>query len=177
MAQVPWNKGTGKMTKAVKAAFVEVLRETASPTQAAKFCGVSTNIAYIARDRDLEFRVEWDKAVEQAMDQLQGEAYRRAVHGVVRPVVQGGHLVRDDGGEVLNTTEYSDRLMEVLLRWKHPQALATRLNVRVEEPLGLEPEVLILMAPGDRRALLELLKKYAALAEPRRQALLEAGNG
>jgi hypothetical protein len=86
MAQVPWNKGKGKMTKAVKAAFVEVLRETASPTHAAKFCGVSTNIAYIARDRDLEFRVEWDKAVEQAMDQLQGEAYRRAVHGVTRPV-------------------------------------------------------------------------------------------
>jgi hypothetical protein len=75
----PWNKGKSKMTKAVKAAFVEVLRETASPTQAAKFCGVSTNIAYVARARDPQFRVEWDRAVEQAMDQLQGEAYRRAV--------------------------------------------------------------------------------------------------
>jgi hypothetical protein len=85
--------------------------------------------------------------------------------------------VRDDGGEVLNTTEYSDRLMEVMLKWRYPEQLASRVNVRVEEPLGLEPEVLILMAPADRRALLELLRKYAALAEPRRQALLEGSNG
>src|SRR5216684_1645238 len=162
MGKAPWNKGRRKMTPSVKATFVEVLRETASPTQAAKFCGVSTNIAYIARRDDLEFQVAWDDAVDLAMDQLMGEAYRRAVQGVTRPVVQGGHRVKDDGGEVISTTEYSDRLMEVLLKWKYPETLASRVKLEVQGPLSLEREVLLLMPAQERRVLLAALQSYAS---------------
>jgi hypothetical protein len=156
-----------KMTKAVKESFVAVLRETASPTQAAKECGVSTNIAYIARRRDMEFQVAWDEAVDLAYDQLLPEAYRRAMHGAETVVVQGGRVVSTVDPETgeekpLTVRMPSDRLMEVMLRYRYPQQLANRVKLEVEGPLSLDREVLIRMPPQERAVLLGALQNYAA---------------
>ena len=51
--------------------------------------------------------------MRMARDNLEAEAYRRAVEGVERPVYQGGRLV----GTV---REYSDSLLTIMLRARHP---------------------------------------------------------
>src|SRR5215207_649531 len=63
-------------------AFMRALGETASPVRAAAAAGVSTNVAYALRRDDMAFALEWDKAVDMAMENLIGESYRRAVEGV-----------------------------------------------------------------------------------------------
>lgn len=155
-----------KFTKAAREHFLEVLRSTASPTRAAAAVGVSRTCAYLARDKDLEFRVAWDNAVELAMDRLLEESYRRAVDGVEEPVISGGRVVsvRDpETGEErpFSVTRHSDRLMEILLKFRYPDRLAERLRADVKiDGLGLAPEALLKMSATERRALIALLTKY-----------------
>jgi hypothetical protein len=142
-------------------AFMRCLGETASPVRAAAAAGVSTNVAYALRRDDMEFALEWEKAVEMVMENLVGESYRRAVEGVSRPMVQGGHVVKDDEGNPVTVVEYSDRLMEVLLKWRWPEQLANRVKLEIDGPLSLEREVLLLMPPGERQVLLGALRSYS----------------
>lgn len=143
-------------------AFVRALGETASPVRAAAAAAVSTNVAYALRRDDMAFALAWDKAVEMAMENLIGESYRRAVEGVSRPMVQGGHVVKDDEGNPVTVVEYSDRLMEVLLKWRWPEQMANRVKLEVEGPLSLDREVLLRMPDAERRVLLGALQGYAA---------------
>ena len=155
-----------KFDRRAREHFVAVLGQTASPTRAAAAVGISRTWAYAARERDLEFRVAWDKAVELAMERLLEESYRRAVDGVEEPVVQGGKVVwvRDpDSGEErpFSVTRYSDRLMEVLLKFRYPDQMADRLRADVKvDGLGLAPEALLRMTADERRTLIALLTKY-----------------
>jgi hypothetical protein len=142
-------------------AFMRALGETASPKRACAAAGVSSNVAYALRRDDLAFAVRWDAQVEMAMENLIGESYRRAVEGVSRPMVQGGHLVKDDDGNVVQVVEFSDRLMEVLLKWRWPEQLSNRVKLEIEGPLSLEREVLLLMPDGERRVLLGAHQSYA----------------
>lgn len=141
--------------------FMRCLGETASPKRACVAAGVSPDVAYALRRDDMAFALEWDKAVEMAMENLIGESYRRAVEGVSRPMVQGGHVVKDDEGNPVTVVEYSDRLMEVLLKWRWPEQLANRVKVEMEGPLALDREVLLLMPDAERRVLLGALQSYA----------------
>jgi hypothetical protein len=155
-----------KFDRRAREHFLAVLGETASPTRAAAAVGISRTWAYAARERDLEFRVAWDQAVDLAMERLLEESYRRAVDGFEEPVVQGGRVVsvRDPGsGEErpFSVTRYSDRLMEVLLKFRYPEKMADRLRADVRvDGLGLAPEALLRMTPDERRALIGLLTKY-----------------
>jgi len=75
--------------------------------------------------KDPEFIAAYETALEEATDRLEQEARRRGVMGVERPVYQGGVRV----GYV---REYSDRLLETMLRARHPvytEALSNRVNV------------------------------------------------
>ena len=60
-----------------------------------------------------DFAQRWRDAYESGVDKLEDAAVRRAVHGVEKPVYQGGVLV----GTV---TEYSDTLLGLVLRGKRP---------------------------------------------------------
>lgn len=171
MAQVPWNKGHRKFGARRKQIFIATLRDTASAMKAAEAAGVCIDTAYAARREDAEFSAQWEQAVDVALDQLLGEAFRRSMRGVAEPVFQGGQWVeyQDADGETRRATitRYSDRLLEVLLKFRYGDQLADRVKVTTEGPLGLEPDVLLRMEPTDRRVLLGLLQKYAALARPK----------
>ena len=68
-----------------------------------------------------------------------------------------------DGRErPLTITRYSDRLLEVLMKWRYGDQLADRLRVRVEESTGLSPEALVAMPSEERAQLVALLSKYSA---------------
>jgi hypothetical protein len=149
-----------------RARFLEVLSDTCSPKAAAKAVGIARSSAYYHREHDVDFRLAWDKCVDQALDAVLEESYRRAVVGVDEPVIFQGQVSKEvspDGEErPLTITKYSDRLLEVLMKWRYGDQLADRLRVRVEESTGLTPEALLAMPSEERAQLVALLSKYSA---------------
>jgi hypothetical protein len=126
-----------KFTPEAKQVFLHALEESCSVKHAADACGISRTLAYTHKKQDLAFSREWDAAIERALDDLLGEAHKRA------------------------TVEKSDRLLEVLLKFRYGDQMADRLSVKVEQSTGLNPDALLAMNPDDRHALHELLMRYA----------------
>lgn len=125
-----------KFTPEIKERFLAALEETCSVKHAAEACLVSRYTAYHHKKLDLEFSRRWDEAIERALDDLLGEAHKRA------------------------TVEKSDRLLEVLLKFRYGDRMADRLAVKVEQTTGLNPDALLAMSAQDREALRQLLGKY-----------------
>lgn len=154
-----------KFTRAAQDLFIQVLEDTCSPKQAAAAVGISRRLAFDYKQKDTEFRARWEKAIEVALDALLDEAYRRAAIGYEEPVIHGGQLstVTDEAtGEQkpLTVRKHSDRLLEVLLKFRYGEQMADRLRVKVEESSGLDADALLKMPSEDRKALTELLAKY-----------------
>ena len=112
--------------------------------------------------RDPFFAEAMRVAKERAAAELLVEARRRAVQGVERVVVQRGAIVKDERGNPLVERQYSDRLLEVLLKASHPhQFREVRENINRTIPddahcvIGLQD----MMALDDerRRQLTEIL--------------------
>lgn len=125
--------------------------------------------AFYHKANDLEFRTQWEAAVEVALDSLLEEAYRRAAVGVDEPVIHQGRVSTvadpETGDErPLTVRKYSDRLMEVLLKWRYGDQMADRLRVKVDST-GLDAEALLRMSADERKALTGLLSKYHANKE------------
>ena len=113
------------MTEESKDRFLETLREGWSVTAAAASAGCARWTFYRHRDADPEFAEAWQAAREEGIDRLVDEAVRRAVKGVERPIF-------GKGGEIVGTvTEYSDRLMEVLLRGFRPETFGTSAKLTI----------------------------------------------
>ncbi len=154
-----------KFTDAMRERFFEVLEDTCSPKQAAAACGISRQTAFYHKANDPEFRLRWDKAIEVALDGLMDEAYRRACLGYEEPVIHQGRIatqVDPATGEEkpLTVRRHSDRLLEVLLKYRYGDQMADRLAVKVEAT-GLSAETLLKMPAEERQALTALLSKYA----------------
>lgn len=152
--------------------FFQVLEDTCSPKQAAAAAGISRQTAFYHKANDSEFRARWEKAIDVALDALLDEAYRRAALGYEEPVIHSGQVskVRDpETGEEkpLTVRKHSDRLLEVLLKFRYGDQMADRLKVKVEESSGLDADALLRMPSEERRALTELLAKYEASKEQR----------
>ena len=153
-----------KFTPEVQELFLQVLEDTASPKQAAQVCGISRRLAFEYKQNDLDFRRRWEQSIEVAMDALLDEAYRRACIGVEEPVIYQGQLAmtRDAAtGEdrPLTVRRHSDRLLEVMLKFRFGDQLADRLRVKVDST-GLDAEALLRMPSDERAQLVALLSKY-----------------
>ncbi len=155
-----------KFTPKLKALFLRVLEDTASPKQAAQACGISRGLAFEYRAKDPDFKLQWEQAVEVAMDALLDEAYRRAAIGVEEPVIYQGQVstvVDKATGEErpLTVRKHSDRLLEVLLKFRYGDQMADRLRVKVDSS-GLDAQALLSMSTEERAQLVTLLSKYQA---------------
>jgi len=62
----------------------------------------------------VKFAKAWERAVEDAVDVLRAEAFRRAVQGVEEPVFHRGR-------EIAVVRKYSDQLLGLLLRAHAPE--------------------------------------------------------
>ena len=132
-----------KWTAKKKEQFLAELRKTANISHAARACNVSRPQAYWRREVDEEFAQAWDDAIEEAVDRLEAEAWRRAHDGVPKPVFYKGRAV----GEVY---EFSDRLLERLLEAHRPEKYKQRQSrevtgkdggpIQQEHKHGLTPE-------------------------------------
>jgi hypothetical protein len=101
---------------------------TGNVTAACAQAEVGKTQVYEWRKTDIDFRFEWDEALENAADLLEAEAWRRAVQGTERPIYQGGQLV----GTV---REYSDSLLMFLLRAGRPHKFRERVELTLKDPL------------------------------------------
>jgi hypothetical protein len=62
----------------------------------------------------------------------------------------------------LTVRKHSDRLLEVMLKFRYGDQLADRLRVKVDDDTGLDAEALLRMPSEERAQLVALLGKYAA---------------
>ena len=106
-----------------KPRFLAAFEEDLTVTAACQRAGVSRSAVYEARQRDEGFALAWHHVESRIVDTLEREAYRRAVEGVERPVYQRGV-------QVGSVREYSDRLLEMLLKARAPERY--RENSKVE---------------------------------------------
>jgi hypothetical protein len=100
--------------------FLKALAETGSVATSAALAGTSRTRVYEHRKADQEFAGAWEDAEEIAADRLEGESRRRAVEGVEEPLVSAGKLVRDENGQPITVTRYSDNLLLALLKAHRP---------------------------------------------------------
>lgn len=97
----------------LKARFLELYMITCHVNRTCQILGLVPRTVYHWKKNDPQFNADWKAAEEVAVQTLEDETVRRAVHGVEKPVYQGGKLV----GSI---TEYSDTLLMMLLRGRLP---------------------------------------------------------
>lgn len=109
-----------KFTSQARAKFLAVLSKGGSITAAAAKAGMSRRGCYDWRDNDAAFAQAWEDAYEEGSDRLEDEAMRRARDGTLKPVYQQGKMV----GKV---REYSDHLMNTMLKARRPERFKERV--------------------------------------------------
>lgn len=115
-------KGRTVRTDRAREKFLTALADTCNVSESARAAGFSRRAAYDWREADTEFAALWDDAEQEAADKLEREAWRRAVEGTDKPIVHKG--------EVTGTyKEYSDRMLEILLKGHRGEKYADRSKV------------------------------------------------
>ena len=106
-------------------------------------CGVSRVCVYEHRNGDEAFAKLWDEAEQEAADKLEREAWRRGVEGVDKPIVYQG--------EVTGTyKEYSDRMLELLLKAHRGAKFRERADVPTHNVQINVIKWMVLNGPGDQ---------------------------
>lgn len=139
-----------------------MLRATCNVSEAARACGISRRTAYGHREADPDFSKAWDDAEQGAADALQREAWRRGVDGVDRPIMYQGQVVA-------SSKEYSDRMLELLLKAHRPSKYKDR--VANEHSVGARPiDLLPGSADDELIALLQARRGQRRLDEDERRS-------
>lgn len=145
----------GRTERWDRQAFLDAFDELGMVTAACEAIGISRQTAYQERQRNEDFAVAWADVEERSTERMEREAYRRAVEGVTKPLVSAGKHVTD-------VTEYSDGLLQFMLRARRPERY--RENVKVEHAGGIEQRVRLDLSrlPPDK---LEALEEITGLLE------------
>src|SRR5690348_6027113 len=98
----------------VKATFLRTLARYGNVSRACKAARINRDTAYAWRKLDRAFSLAWDRALEDAVEVLEQEAWRRAVKGTQKPVFH-------EGVQCGSVRVYSDSLMQFLLRGAAPK--------------------------------------------------------
>ncbi len=127
-----------------KTIFLETLRRTGNVSSSARAAGVPVVSAYAKRGREKAFRLEWQTALDEALDDLEEEVRRRALEGIEKPVYYAGKKC----GSI---TSFNDNLAMFLLKAKRP-------GVFSENPQGEVPQGEMSSKPRER-----IVKKLAEM--------------
>ncbi len=118
-----------------KGTIVRSLAQKGNVREATDNAGVSRSLAYGWRDKDEGFREAWDDAVNEAVDRMEREMWRRGIEGFERPVIYQG--------EITDTwTDYSDSLLLTLIKGHRPEKYKERREHSTPpgQPMQLEAE-------------------------------------
>ena len=122
--------------------FIKELSKSGSVTQAAKVVGFSPSTLAQHRVDDRAFDAAWHEAIEAAADTLELEARRRAVDGVEKPIFWQGE-------EVGSVREYSDSLLQFLLKGNKPDKFRDRASLDVAGSPGRPLEIKVVYEGGE----------------------------
>jgi hypothetical protein len=149
-----------RWSPAVEEQVLDIVARTGSPKMAAEQIGISVATIHDHRRRDAEFGARYGAAMDTAFHQVLSKAFERSMDDV----------------------EPSDRLIEVLLKFRWPERLNGFLAFTADggsaaaAPAGLDPRVIARMEPADRVALIGLLEKYLDVEQSNdRQAIVIEG--
>lgn len=87
-----------------------------------------------AKAHDPEFARDYRSARGYGNQHIRNQLRMLAIDGVAKPLVSNGKVVKDDNGQIIEVTEYSERLLEFLARMYLPEARemqARRLGVEI----------------------------------------------
>ena len=104
--------------------------------RSAQAAGIGRRVVYSWRDEDPCFAQKMAEAHEDALDQLEEEARRRAADGVLEPVFQGGH-------QVGSVRKYSDNLLMMFLKGKRRADFSERVEQTGTNGTSLAPAVVL----------------------------------
>lgn len=153
MSKKPIQYGHHPLSERRKQIYIDTLRLTASPVRAAaaasahskaRHPGYSTFINEMQRNP--EFREQCINAKAEGMAVMEAEAHRRAVSGVVEPIVSGGEVVAQK-------IVYSDRLLELLLRAGDPARFGQQSNVKLSGTVTHQTAPALQLTPNDLHCL------------------------
>lgn len=142
-----------------KPRFLAAFAETRLVSKACDQVGIGRTTAYEARDADPDFAAAWEDVEQRMIEEMEREAYRRAVEGVSKPLVSAGKHVTD-------VTEYSDGLLMFLLKARRPTTY--RENVKVEHTGSNGGPIAVQVAPDPDRAteVARMLQDQGAVPKP-----------
>lgn len=106
--------------------FLEALRNSANVTLAAREAGIGRSSAFEWREADSAFAKDWDDALQEGLDLLEGEVKRRAFDGVKKPIFY-------KGAEVSTVQEYSDTLAMFYLKGYRPDRFRDRFELEIKD--------------------------------------------
>lgn len=150
----PPSKGLGiRFDLERKIEFCSQLAQCGTPAAICRRIGVNHSTFRVHLNKDLDFRQMYAEAMLEFNDRLATEAYRRGVEGVPKAVYYKGDRV-DKPGDVM---EYSDRLLELLLK-KNDPAFRDRSTVEnLNANIDMGAMTLENLNPEQRQKLRELL--------------------
>jgi hypothetical protein len=128
------NTLTAAERREARRVFLDAFRKTGNITTAARLARVARSTIYNWQEHDEGFSCAFKQAGVEATENLEAEAWRRAVKGVehVRPILYGGKVVAEHV-----TREYSDTLLIFLLKGRAPEKYRDNMTVRhYGAPLG-----------------------------------------
>lgn len=102
-----------------KKPFLEVLRVRGIIKDACIAANVDRSTAYRHKESESDFAALWQDALDEAADELEREAWRRAVDGTDKPIVHRGVVTG-------TFKEYSDMLLALLLKANRTAKYAER---------------------------------------------------
>lgn len=108
-------------TARAKARFLRAYRQHGNLRASATSAGCGRRTVYGWLEKDPRFKALMAEALDDALDALEREAWRRGVEGYDRPVYQGGE-------EVGKVREYSDTLLTIMLKAKRPAIFRERVE-------------------------------------------------
>ena len=120
---------TRRLRTAKQELFLAKISQGWSVSKAAAAAGIDDSTPYVWV-KDAKFKEKYHAAQERGTQRIEDEALRRAVEGTERFVFHKGRIVTDEDGNKIIEREYSDRLLELLLKSRRPTVY--RDNVRVE---------------------------------------------
>lgn len=114
-----------------KATFLKSLARSGVVSTACKKAKIGRTTAYKTREEDVAFAAAWDAALDEAIEGMEEEVYRRGVTGVLKPVYQGGKKV----GTI---REHSDTLLMFRLKAERPDKYRERQEIEHKGKMEVE---------------------------------------
>ncbi|WP_395371861.1 hypothetical protein [Komagataeibacter diospyri] len=141
-------RGHDTRTTGQRARFLEHLANSGNVTASCAVAGIDRCAAYRMKREDEEFSEAWKAAMDQAVDTLEAEAWRRGRDGYDEYVTCKDGLVLDEEDKPVLQRRYSDSLLTTLLKAHRPEKYRDRSTV----DMNVNTDIAALIDEGRRRA-------------------------